>query len=1054
MGSFVSSVFEKRPYFDIVVVTPLEEELDEFTTLFPLKDDFSTDHLFRSSVESGTDGIAILVIQQAGMGRTHARNALASVLQDFNVGLAVCLGIAGSLTDDLNLGDVCYSATVFDVYDNIKAEDINDDAFDLSFSPVHFSVDRTLVAAINFLRLKKDLKPAYQEWQAERSKVVSLLVPEPVLGRSGRNEKLGPPKARDGVLACAHVSKSDSYNKRLKRVDRKVLAVETESGGLFELAHSSSTAALTIRGISDHADDAKNRLETQSNGAVRKAAASNAASFLKLQVNANPHFRQFLIDRKKRFTENLLDKMVSLRVEKNRTPNQVVTDAAASIDIKLRELSPEFRLQPKGYRLPVPRIRQIELNNALGDASQGDPEYFADILSAKNSLLLTVPRTYPDNGLPWVIADNLLGVELGGRQAIPIVINGTHLGPPKSGLAQLASCRTDDIDDADGFQLVYILENVPAASKSKLGFLKREIAAAIGAKFIFITRGEDHLLELVEFASEQSADKYEMCPISFREIAHFLEKNFSMSGTESEVVALRLRNTFEQFSLSAHPTYFAGIPKEILSALLQANRRAELLQLAVDGFLTFVVAGDTADVALSRTTRAQFLRNLVVELKVEKRSYTQSQLVEFTSAFSIKYDFAIDPLAFIQSFVDKGILHFNGEGVVEFSLPFIGSYLLAVELSRQPKLVERYFQFQNEDFDYSAFDLYAEIGASDELVRRFCNHLKDQIEAADLRRDGEHVLLTNRIHPKFLSSDRRMHAVHKKLRQTLKDVRKMKGDVKAKQRILDLADRVKENAAKTGQKLEDTATPKPEGVISLTALGRAIQTWAVGVVLLGSGAEHLTAEVKRDLARKLVSLASQIIHHWTELQLSVDFDKLKAEITKDEFVREFAQQTNKAKGRDEKTALRETRSFIKLLVDVIELEMLSAPFRRVTAHLCENARQRVLATSVEHAEFSDPIESVLHSAWLTDIESKRGKVALARAIKALPKAPFLRTNLATHFLTRVHWNHWNKQDRYTLLDAAEQAIAPLALTFNKGELKRVIDSSVDGPRDQKATDDD
>jgi hypothetical protein len=163
--------------------------------------------------------------------------------------------------------------------------------------------------------------------------------------------------------------------------------------------------------------------------------------------------------------------------------------------------------------------------------------------------------------------------------------------------------------------------------------------------------------------------------ISFVEIAHFIQKNFSMSGTEAEVIALRLRNTFDEFSLSAHPTYFAGIPRETLSALLQANRRAELIQLAVDGFLTFIVADDSSDVNLSRTTRSRFLRKLAVSLNLEKRSYAQSELIEFTKAFSGYHDFDIDPLEFIQGFINKGILHFENDSV-RFSLPFIASYLL------------------------------------------------------------------------------------------------------------------------------------------------------------------------------------------------------------------------------------------------------------------------------------------------------------------------------------------------------------------------------------------
>ena len=127
----------------------------------------------------------------------------------------------------------------------------------------------------------------------------------------------------------------------------------------------------------------------------------------------------------------------------------------------------------------------------------------------------------------------------------------------------------------------------------------------------------------------------------------------------------------------------------------------------------------------------------------------------------------------------------------------------------------------------------------------------------------------------------------------------------------------------------------------------------------------------------------------------------------------------------------------------MEFAILAEPFRRVADFLCENARQRVLATSVERACFENPMEQVLHSVWLTDIESKRGKNALYAAILYLPDAKFLRTNLATHFIARVHWNHWRKEDRLALLEAAEEAIKPLAMKFDKGELRRAIEKTAE-----------
>jgi len=87
------------------------------------------------------------------------------------------------------------------------------------------------------------------------------------------------------------------------------------------------------------------------------------------------------------------------------------------------------------------------------------------------------------------------------------------------------------------------------------------------------------------------------------------------------------------------------------------------------------------------------------------------------------------------------------------------------------------------------------------------------------------------------------------------------------------------------------------------------------------------------------------------------------------------------------------------------------------------------------------IESLIHSAWLADIESRRGKDLLVESIKALPATPFLRSTLAAHFVERVYWNHWRKEDRITLLNAAEECLKGFGGTLKKGELKRYIENS-------------
>ena len=126
------------------------------------------------------------------------------------------------------------------------------------------------------------------------------------------------------------------------------------------------------------------------------------------------------------------------------------------------------------------------------------------------------------------------------------------------------------------------------------------------------------------------------------------------------------------------------------------------------------------------------------------------------------------------------------------------------------------------------------------------------------------------------------------------------------------------------------------------------------------------------------------------------------------------------------------------MLDILEYTAMADPVRRVMNFMCEQARQRVLATSVAVTTFEGPMERIIHGTWLADIDASRGKAPLKQAIKELPRATFLRITLASHYVARVYWNHWRKDDRLILLDVAEDAIKPIEYSINKSELMRMV----------------
>ena len=1015
--------------FDILLVIPLEEELLEVQKVFKSVEDLSTDTIYRHRVDTGDPSVSMLVVQQEGMGRTSARDAVESAFDEFDFSLVICLGIAGSLTGDLSLCDVCYSYEIYDVYDNTKAHEGKGGELDIAFSPNHEKCCGPIVAAINFIRTQPKLQDLYAEWQLEREAMAKAIFPDAVVGRGGAPEKIAQPKSKDCKVVCAAVSKSEQYNKKIRDVDRKIFAIETESGGIMAALRRRKVESLTIRGISDHADLSKDQLEASTGGKIRALAAGNAASFLKLQFS-NPLFKSAVVRiRSLKVSDGQSSLPLVAPVKKDIAT--LIAECAECIETKLRELSPEFKLLDKGYRLPVPRMRNVQYVSGLGTKFSSDPEEVRDALERHSAILLSLAKNYPDDSLPWVIASDLLTAVIGGKQMVPVVVDGDAVRPPRLGLTEAAHWDFSEVDQTEGAQLVFIIDEPALGSKTKLDFLIKQIKARPESRFIIISKDEVRIISESELAAQIKAEQYLLSNVSFNEITHFVEKNFDMTAAEAEVIALRLNDTFNSFDLSAHPTYFVGISKELLNTLLQANRRAELIQLAVDGFLSLVVAADKAAVKLTRTTRARFLQKIVTELKLEKRSLSRADVVAMATDLAKEFGYDIDATSFVLSFVDSGILHFADDRVI-FSLPFVESYLLAVELTEAPKKALAYFDLEDDHIDLGTFDIYCEIKPSPEVIERVMQCVERGRDELALSGGQEHVLLTNAARPAMLAKTDRLKQIEERFHKLSDDVRTGRGNVKRKQKMLDMADRLREAASDRSGFAEEDQEEAPSEEFQKFADG--IRYWSTGAQMLGSAAEHLRAETKERLSGMLIEMVSLLAHVWIEFYMSVDFDALRKDFTSDQNLKPLLN------GSEDKADLSETRQLVESMVDLLEFSILAAPLRRLLHILCERARLRVLAISVEKAVITGEVEKLAHALWLADIDGKRGHDALMRAMKDLTPSPFLRIVVATHLMTRVYWNQSETSDRLRFLDAAEIALGPI-VTLRKGEIIRYIEAN-------------
>ena len=102
-----------KQFFDAVIVVPLEEELEVVLSHFIIVEDVSTDVQIRFSASVPDSDLSVLLVQQNSMGRTENYNAALRSVLDFDVGILICLGIAGGLSSDLNIGDVCATRVGF-----------------------------------------------------------------------------------------------------------------------------------------------------------------------------------------------------------------------------------------------------------------------------------------------------------------------------------------------------------------------------------------------------------------------------------------------------------------------------------------------------------------------------------------------------------------------------------------------------------------------------------------------------------------------------------------------------------------------------------------------------------------------------------------------------------------------------------------------------------------------------------------------------------------------------------------------------------------------------
>ena len=690
-----------KRHLDIMIIVPLPEEHDALQQIFEPGEDLSDQEYIVSLYDVPGSTVSVASILQPAMGKSAAMETVRYAESRFDVNLYVVLGIAGSLSSDNALGDVCYSGTVYDITNNIAAGQTDSGQLTSALSPNVYHSNERLIRSLAFFRNHPQTKAHFVKWKDECSIWLNLLAEQLNLDISAISHISDSTSVRVGPIVSGPVIKSTVFKNQLLELDRKMLAIETESGGVYEFLKGSGKQenVLVIRGICDFADIGKSRLEKETKGLLRQCAAINAALFLLFQLKCKPFVQA---------VEALKHSQLPLPQLSTADPTDTdqlegtIQSISEEVNERLNDLSPEYRLKPNGYVLPAPRFRRDPLNTIGVPLEHSPAENITDILDENRVVWVKVDHSYPDDSLPWVIAQHLLRQELGEQFIIPLVVEGSQIRPPTGTIRnQIDVHKLGGANRHHGTTLVVIVANPNLSTENSRRYLSRQIEENSDARFVLVTRDDFHVDDPASSLGAAGGRKYLVDKVSFQELVTFLQSAFRMEAQKAEVLAQRLDDIFSRFDLLAHPTYFAGIPEAMLNAFLQANRRSELIQLAVDGFLTFLVAEDKADVILSRTTRQKFLSIVVYEMNVELARYRKLDLVQKAAEFARDMDYEIDEARFVDDFFRKGILR-EEDGWVIFALPFVERYLLALELRRRGEKAQlTYFDFDPETFDVS-----------------------------------------------------------------------------------------------------------------------------------------------------------------------------------------------------------------------------------------------------------------------------------------------------------------------------------------------------------------
>jgi nucleoside phosphorylase len=303
LGWRKKSMSSDTPAIDVLLYIALSEEFNDLSDelIEELGDGFMPQELedialtvFYGKISSPAlnRDFQLAVVPAGKMGINRAAAVTSSILAKLHVSDVVVLGIAGSLSSDLQPGDVFIPDSVNEYLAN-SATKGKGETWTFEISGNHLPTSPRLLN--RFQNFRHTEKRFYDSWFQDCAARLAPLIEgeiQEAMAKAGLNirSEIKLFAGDDRKLACGPaVGKGKAFVEWIKgEVDRKVAALDMESAGIYDAAliRTPAPRTIAIRGISDFADERKKLIEDAAKDQFRSISAKNALSLLLRAIEA------------------------------------------------------------------------------------------------------------------------------------------------------------------------------------------------------------------------------------------------------------------------------------------------------------------------------------------------------------------------------------------------------------------------------------------------------------------------------------------------------------------------------------------------------------------------------------------------------------------------------------------------------------------------------------------------------------------------------------------------------------------------------------------------